>query len=89
MDPDPLQMVGGGGPDHPLPPELAAGGGFCGHLGFEILRNFVEILRNFMEFCGNFVVCRNFAVKFLPGLGKICSQPDIAKKFAVSTSKIF
>jgi hypothetical protein len=65
------------------------GGKFCGHLGFEILRNFAEILRNFAEFCGNFAVCRNFAVTFLLGLRKICGQPEIAKKILRSQHQNF
>ncbi len=50
------------------------GGGFCGHLSFEILRNFAEILRNFAEFYGNFAVCHNFAVPFFWDLEKFADM---------------
>jgi hypothetical protein len=42
---------------------------------YGICGNFAE----FCEFCGNFAVCRIFAVMVLPGLEKICGQPEIAK----------
>jgi hypothetical protein len=65
-------------------------GGFCGHLGFEILWNFAEILRNFAEICGIFAVCRNFAVTFFcQDFEKFAAKLRSQKIFAVPNSNFF
>ncbi len=64
------------------------GGGFCGHLGFEILRNFAEILRNFAEILRSVAILRS---RFCRDLEKFAVnlRSQKKKKNAVPTSKFF